>query len=175
MARSVAAVENRLPEAVTVQVAFKKPVFLPGTVAFADAVDAGGVLAVAVIMARGGFQSVPLEPLVRALATELGGRPVGSGESGPGEAWMSAEIELKYEGYLAREREAALRLAELASFQLPDDLPYGEFASISTEARQKLLALRPDSLSQASRIPGVSPSDLQNLVFEVVRRRRAAA
>jgi len=41
LARSVAAIENRLPEAITVQVAFKRPVFLPGTVAFADAVDAG--------------------------------------------------------------------------------------------------------------------------------------
>lgn len=91
------------------------------------------------------------------------------------ECWTSAEIELKYEGYLARERDAARRLAELASFALPSDLPYSEIHSLSTEARQKLSTTRPASLAQAGRIPGVSPSDLQNLVFEVVRRRSAAA
>jgi len=84
----------------------------------------------------------------------------------------SAEIELKYEGYLAREREAARRLAELASFALPGDLPYLELASLATEARQKLDVVRPTSLAQAARIPGVSPSDLHNLVVEAARWRR---
>src|SRR3989449_5448902 len=65
----------------------------------------------------------------------------------------SAEIELKYEGYLAREREAARRLAELASFALPCDLPYLELASLATEARQKLDGVRPTSLAQSARIP----------------------
>jgi len=91
------------------------------------------------------------------------------------EAWISAEIEMRYEGYLARERDAAARLAEMASFHLPTDLPYRELLSLSTEARQKLERIRPESLGQASRIPGVSPSDLQSIVFEVVRRRRASA
>ncbi|HEU5260736.1 MAG TPA: tRNA uridine-5-carboxymethylaminomethyl(34) synthesis enzyme MnmG [Gemmatimonadales bacterium] len=87
----------------------------------------------------------------------------------------SAEIELKYDGYLAREREAAKRLAELASFALPGDLPYLEFQSLATEARQKLDCVRPTSLAQASRIPGVSPSDLHNLVVETARWRRRVA
>lgn len=89
--------------------------------------------------------------------------------------WMSAEIELKYAGYLEREREAARKLAEMANFRLPSDLPYLELRSLSTEARQKLDRVRPESLAQAGRIPGVSPSDLQNLVLEVVRRRSQAA
>ncbi len=84
----------------------------------------------------------------------------------------SAEIELKYEGYLVREREAARRLAELASFALPADLPYLELVSLATEARQKLDVVRPTSLAQAARIPGVSPSDLHNLVVESARWRR---
>ncbi len=92
-----------------------------------------------------------------------------------GEEWTSVEIELKYVGYLEREREAARKLAEMAMFRLPPDLPYLELNSLSTEARQKLDTVRPDSLSQAGRIPGVSPSDLQNLVLEVVKRRRPAA
>ncbi len=87
----------------------------------------------------------------------------------------SAGIELKYDGYLAREREAAARLAELASFALPTDLPYVEFKSLATEARQKLDRIRPTSLAQAARIPGVSPSDLHNLVVETARWRRRVA
>jgi tRNA uridine 5-carboxymethylaminomethyl modification enzyme len=93
----------------------------------------------------------------------------------PDETWLSAEIEIKYAGYLERERDAARRLAELAEFRLPGDLPYPDLKSLSTEARQKLEAVRPESLAQAARVPGVSPSDLQNLVQEVIRRRRAAA
>lgn len=90
-------------------------------------------------------------------------------------AIASAAIELKYDGYLAREREAAARLAELATFVLPTDLPYGEFRSLATEARQKLDRIRPTSLAQAARIPGVSPSDLHNLVVETMRWRRRVA
>jgi tRNA uridine 5-carboxymethylaminomethyl modification enzyme len=90
-------------------------------------------------------------------------------------AVVSAGIELKYDGYLAREREAAARLAELVSFALPADLPYVEFKSLATEARQKLDRIRPTSLAQAARIPGVSPSDLHNLVVETARWRRRVA
>jgi tRNA uridine 5-carboxymethylaminomethyl modification enzyme len=91
------------------------------------------------------------------------------------DACLAAEIELKYEGYLAREREAAERLAELASFTLPPDLPYLELKSLATEARQKLDRIRPASLAQAARVPGVSPSDLHNLVVEATRWRRRVA
>ncbi len=91
------------------------------------------------------------------------------------ESITAAEIELKYDGYLARERDAARRLAELASFTLPVDLPYSTFASLSTESRQKLERIRPTSLAQAARVPGVSPSDLHNLVMETIRWRRRVA
>jgi len=90
-------------------------------------------------------------------------------------AVVSAAIDLKYEGYLEREREAAARLAELAAFALPGDLPYLELQSLATEARQKLDRIRPTSLAQAARIPGVSPSDLHNLVVETARWRRRVA
>ncbi len=89
------------------------------------------------------------------------------------EAAVTAELELKYAGYFARERQAAERLARLSAFALPADLPYDALLSLSFEARQKLAAVRPETLAQAGRIPGVSPSDLQGLVFEVERRRRA--
>jgi tRNA uridine 5-carboxymethylaminomethyl modification enzyme len=85
------------------------------------------------------------------------------------EEW--AEIEIKYGGYLARERDAAVRLQEMEGFVLPTSLAYRELSSLSFEARQKLDAARPESLGQAGRIPGVSPADLQALVLEVVKRR----
>jgi tRNA uridine 5-carboxymethylaminomethyl modification enzyme len=91
------------------------------------------------------------------------------------DALAAVEIEIKYEGYLARERDAASRLAELASFDLPADLPYLEMKSLATEARQKLNGVRPATLAQAARVPGVSPSDLHNLVVEAIRWRRRVA
>ena len=82
-----------------------------------------------------------------------------------------ADIELKYGGYLARERAAAGRLAQMDGFVLPEDLEYSSLATLSFEARQKLDAARPASLGQAGRIPGVSPSDLHSLVMEVLKLR----
>ena len=99
----------------------------------------------------------------------------GVGAETPAEAIVSAEIEIKYDGYLAREREAAARLAELASFVLPGDLPYLELRTLATEARQKLARVRPASLAQAARVPGVTPSDLHNLILEATRWRRRVA
>jgi tRNA uridine 5-carboxymethylaminomethyl modification enzyme len=108
-----------------------------------------------------------------SLAALLDAAGVGAGFAP--DAVTAAEIEIKYDGYLAREREAAARLAELASFALPPDLPYLELRSLATEARQKLDRVRPTSLAQAARVPGVSPSDLHNLVVEATRWRRRVA
>ncbi len=110
-------------------------------------------------------QGVSLEALFAA---------AGVGGSLPPDAVVTAELELKYAGYLARERTAAERLRRLATLVLPADLAYETLKSVSLEARQKLAALQPATLAQASRVPGVSPSDLQGLVFEVERRRMAA-
>src|SRR6267378_4332393 len=99
----------------------------------------------------------------------------GVGSDAAAEAVVAAEIEIKYDGYLAREREAAARLAELAAFVLPPDLPYLELRTLATEARQKLDRVRPSSLAQAARVPGVTPSDLHNLVLEATRWRRRVA
>ncbi|HEX6749184.1 MAG TPA: tRNA uridine-5-carboxymethylaminomethyl(34) synthesis enzyme MnmG [Longimicrobium sp.] len=110
-----------------------------------------------------------------ALAEAVGSAPVeGEDEAAVAEALVSAEMELKYEGYLARERERAETLRRQADFALPADLPYSALATLSYEARQKLDRVRPATLAQAGRIPGVSPSDLQNLVMEVRKRRGAA-
>jgi tRNA uridine 5-carboxymethylaminomethyl modification enzyme len=103
---------------------------------------------------------VPLGTLLHAAGVEV-----------DEEEWRWADIELKYSGYLHRERMDARRLSDLDDFELPAGLPYESLGSLSFEAREKLQQVQPRSLGHASRIPGVSRSDLQNLVAEVVRRR----
>jgi tRNA uridine 5-carboxymethylaminomethyl modification enzyme len=93
-------------------------------------------------------------------------------EEAPDDDILAAvEVELKYEGYVARERQRAERLRSLAEFVLEEDLAYHAFETISYESREKLSAVRPSTLAQAARIPGVSPADLQNLMLEVRRAR----
>jgi tRNA uridine 5-carboxymethylaminomethyl modification enzyme len=94
------------------------------------------------------------------------GYPLSDGEGN----W--AAIELRYGGYIDRERELAGKMSELENFQLPGELEFGSMESLSFEAREKLSRLRPENLGQAGRIPGVSPSDLQNLVMEVLKLGR---
>ena len=91
------------------------------------------------------------------------------------EALLTAELEIKYAGYFLREREQAEKMRRMGQFALDVGLPYEEMHSLSFEARQKLAALRPRTLAQASRIPGVSPTDLQNLLIEIEKRRRLSA
>ena len=81
----------------------------------------------------------------------------------------AVEVELKYEGYVERERERAARLVEQSKLLLDYDLPYLEFETLSYESREKLARIRPETFAQAARVPGVSPADLQNLLLEVRR------
>jgi tRNA uridine 5-carboxymethylaminomethyl modification enzyme len=83
------------------------------------------------------------------------------------DALAVVEMEIKYAGYIRREEERARALARREHQPLPADAPYMQFLSLSYEARQKLDSVRPATLGQAARIPGVSPSDLQNLLVEV--------
>jgi tRNA uridine 5-carboxymethylaminomethyl modification enzyme len=101
-------------------------------------------------------------------------RATGSDVAISHDALVTAELELKYAGYFARERAEADRLRQLADLELDSDLPYERMLTMSSEARQKLAAIKPATLAQAARIPGVSPSDLQNLAIEVQRLRRTA-
>lgn len=83
-----------------------------------------------------------------------------------------ADIEFKYSGYLLKEQSSAERIARMDEFPIPRNLRYDELASLSFEARQKLSALRPGSIGQARRVPGVSPSDIQCLVGCIIRKQR---
>lgn len=77
----------------------------------------------------------------------------------------SAEILIKYEGYIARERETADRAGRLEYLKLNPDFDYSQVKALSTEARQKLSAHKPLTIGQASRIPGVSPADVNVLIL----------
>ena len=86
------------------------------------------------------------------------------------DALTVVEMETKYAGYIERDRERARALRDREDQVLPPNAAYEAFASLSTEARQKLSRIRPRTLGQAARIPGVSPADLQNLLVELHRR-----
>jgi tRNA uridine 5-carboxymethylaminomethyl modification enzyme len=118
--------------------------------------------------------TVPIVEVVKRQGVRLTSlfASTGVGAELPAEAVETAELEIKYAGYFERERIQAERMRRLGEFLLPPDLEYADLRSLSLEARQKLGSLRPATLAQASRIPGISPSDLQNLVIEVERRRR---
>jgi tRNA uridine 5-carboxymethylaminomethyl modification enzyme len=76
----------------------------------------------------------------------------------------AAEILIKYEGYIGRERMIADKLARLESIKIKGKFDYNSLQSLSTEARQKLVKIDPETIAQASRIPGVSPSDINVLL-----------
>ena len=81
----------------------------------------------------------------------------------------AVEIEIKYRGYIEREREEAERMLRLENIRIRGKFNYNELDSLSTEARQKLTAINPETLAQASRIPGVSPSDV-NVLLVLMRK-----
>ncbi len=77
----------------------------------------------------------------------------------------AAEVRIKYDGYIRRERELADKILRLDEVKLRGRLNYAEIHQLSTEARQKLQAIDPDTIGQASRIPGVSPSDISVMLL----------
>jgi tRNA uridine 5-carboxymethylaminomethyl modification enzyme len=81
----------------------------------------------------------------------------------------SAEIKIKYEGYIQREKIVADKIKRLENLKIPDDINFSELVSISTEARQKLNKIKPVSIGQAGRISGVSPSDINILLMYLGR------
>ncbi|MCE5179125.1 MAG: tRNA uridine-5-carboxymethylaminomethyl(34) synthesis enzyme MnmG [Porphyromonadaceae bacterium] len=77
----------------------------------------------------------------------------------------SADIEIKYSGYIKRERIMADKITRLEDIRIKDKFNYNEIQSLSTEARQKLTKINPETIAQASRIPGVSPNDISVLLI----------
>jgi len=90
-----------------------------------------------------------------------------SGSVVPEDVQELVETEIKYAGYINRARDQIARLERLEAVALPVDLCYGRVSGLSTEARQKLDRVRPRTVAQAARIPGVSPADLGVLMIRL--------
>jgi tRNA uridine 5-carboxymethylaminomethyl modification enzyme len=80
------------------------------------------------------------------------------------EVLEQAEIQVKYAGYIEKEKANADKLQRLENIRIPEDFEYMKLSSLSMEAREKLSQIRPATISQASRISGVSPSDISVLL-----------
>lgn len=80
-----------------------------------------------------------------------------------------AEIQVKYSGYIEKERNNAEKLTRLEDIKIPDNFDYNKIKSMSIEAKQKLSKIRPVTISQASRISGVSPADISVLLIHMGR------
>jgi tRNA uridine 5-carboxymethylaminomethyl modification enzyme len=123
--------------------------------------------------ARALRQRIPLADLLRRPEVRLADLAGTGSRLSLGGEWMEAdalavvEMEVKYAGYIERERERVETMREREEVRLPRNAEYMEMRSLSYEARDKLHRIRPSTLGQAGRIPGVSPSDLQNLLVEL--------
>lgn len=85
------------------------------------------------------------------------------------DAALEAELSIKYEGYLKKQQEQIARARAMEDWVIPDNIDYNAIESLRIEARQKLSAMRPRSLSQAGRIPGVNPADVAVLMVYLRR------
>lgn len=90
----------------------------------------------------------------------------------PEDVQEQVEIAAKYEGYIAKQRQAVDKMLRLEAMRLPENLAYEMLKELSQEAREKLADVRPLSLGQASRISGVTPADVQVLFIYLEQRRR---
>ena len=80
-----------------------------------------------------------------------------------------AEIKVKYAGYIAKEKANADKLQRLENIKIPEGFDYTKLKSLSFEAREKLSKIRPTTISQASRVSGVSPSDISVMLVYMGR------
>ncbi|RYD53396.1 MAG: tRNA uridine-5-carboxymethylaminomethyl(34) synthesis enzyme MnmG [Sphingobacteriales bacterium] len=113
------------------------------------------------VLARPGMTALKL--------TRMLGGDVALPEHADPESIEAAEIELKYESYITKEREMASRIRELENLKMPASINYMEIGALSMEARIKLSEIMPATLGQAGRISGVNPSDIQVLLVKFGR------
>ena len=111
------------------------------------------------LLSRPGLTFENLSPALNRLAETLDSTP-----NRKEEIAEAAEILIKYSGYIERERQMAEKMQRLEDLRIRGRFNYAEIQSLSTEARQKLAHIDPETLAQASRIPGVSPSDINVLM-----------
>ncbi len=121
------------------------------------------------LLSRPGLSFENLFPALPRLAETLNNISARCGQSADAVSFAreiveAAEIQIKYRGYIERERQMAEKMQRLESLHIRGRFNYAEIQSLSTEARQKLAHIDPETLAQAGRIPGVSPSDINVLM-----------
>ena len=89
----------------------------------------------------------------------------------PASVGEQVNIEIKYEGYIRRQKQQVEQFRHMESKRIPENISYDEVGSLRTEARQKLKAIRPENIGQASRISGVTPADISVLLVYLESRR----
>ncbi|TET32488.1 MAG: tRNA uridine-5-carboxymethylaminomethyl(34) synthesis enzyme MnmG [Planctomycetota bacterium] len=102
----------------------------------------------------------------------LASEPGLAGRNLPDDFWDAVEIEEKYGGYIERQQAQVERFRKLEDRPVPADFDYESIKGLRTESRKKLMEVKPISLGQASRIPGVNPADISILLVALHRRRR---
>jgi tRNA uridine 5-carboxymethylaminomethyl modification enzyme len=90
----------------------------------------------------------------------------------PEDVIVQVEIEIKYEGYIKRQRQQVNQFKKMENRKIPTKINYDEISSLRLEARQKLNLYQPSSIGQASRISGVSPADIAVLLVYMEKYRR---
>ena len=157
---------NRKQEAIGAEKQRLETVRLKGSDPAAPAVEAAtgapirGSITLADLLRRSGFHSSDL--LQHGLAdAEL-----------PADVREGAEIDIKYSGYLARQQQQIDRVRKQEHQPIPAEVNYAAIGTLSKEARERLAAVQPSSLGQASRVPGVSPADFNALMLWLEIRRR---
>lgn len=85
------------------------------------------------------------------------------------ESIIQAEINMKYEGYIEKEKELALKIQRLDELKISKEIDYNQIESLSSEAKEKLTKIKPETLGQAARISGISPSDISVLMVYIGR------
>jgi tRNA uridine 5-carboxymethylaminomethyl modification enzyme len=88
------------------------------------------------------------------------------------DVYVQCEIQLKYQGYIAKQLQQVERFKHLEVKRLPEGIDYHSIEGLRLEARQKLMRIQPDSIGQASRISGVSPADISVLMIYLEQRSR---
>jgi tRNA uridine 5-carboxymethylaminomethyl modification enzyme len=87
---------------------------------------------------------------------------------------LQVDVQAKYSGYLKRQHEEIERQLRHEQLRLPADIDYGDVGGLSNEVRQRLRDVRPETLGQAARIPGLTPAALSLLLVHLKKRDRAA-
>jgi tRNA uridine 5-carboxymethylaminomethyl modification enzyme len=119
---------------------------------------------------KGKFEGLPLRKWFRRPENTYDNLPRDLRGDVPTEIWDLVEIDLKYDGYLNRQREMVARTQKMEKRKLPEDLDYTKISGLKREAQDRLQTIRPATLGQANRVSGVTPADIAIIAVWLEKR-----